>query len=147
MPRSSWPEDTCAVCPAQQLGPGGFDVLARPGHQVPFRPELGYRADEDGIPVCVHPYRVGLPVGGYASAGTPVPADNAPVPAPTAEALELPVLLEDLEGWLVAKLRTADPDRIFTEVGRAERQALERFDSRSVVQAMRKVLSHELARR
>lgn len=146
MPRASWSEDTCAVCPAQSLGPGRFDVLARPGHQVPYRPELGYRADDRGTPCCVHPYRVGLPVGAYASAGVPVP-DDTEMPEPTAEALELPDLLEDLEGWLVARLRTAEDDQIFRAVGWAEREALERFPSRDVVRAMRKVLSYELARR
>ena len=140
-------DDTCAVCPAQTLGPGGFDVVARPGYQVPYRPELGYRADGQNTPVCVHPYRVGLPVGAYASAGVPVPAADRPAPVPTAEALELPELLEDLEGWLVATLRVAEPDQIFGAVARAERQALERFPSRAVVGAMRRVLSRELARR
>ncbi|GLY03781.1 hypothetical protein [Actinoplanes sp. NBRC 101535] len=146
-PKPSWADDTCGVCPAQSLGPGAFDVVARPGHQMPYRPDLGYRADHRGVPVCVHPYRVGLPAGAYASAGAPMPAETTPVPEPTAEALELPDRLEDLEGWLVAKLRTAEPDQIFGAVARAEREALERFPSREVVTAMRKVLSRELARR
>ena len=97
--------------------------------------------------MCVHPYRVGMPPGRYASAGEPLPDLSAPAPAPTAEALELPEQLTDLEGWLVATLRAADPDRIFTAVARAEREAARRFTPGDVVAALRRVLSTELARR
>jgi hypothetical protein len=134
------------VCPAQLLGPGAFDVLARPGPGSGYRPELGWRAGPDGVPVCVHPFRVGMPVGAYKSAGVPVPNMDGPAPAPTPEALELPERLEDLEGWLVAMLRSVAPERIFGAVARAEREAGERFASRDVVKAMRRVLSRELTR-
>ena len=99
--------------------------------------------------MCVHPYRVGLPPGRYASAGTPVPPITAysTLPAPSAEALQLPEHVDDLEGWLVAVLRTADSDEIFGAVARAERQAGERFAPGAVVSALRRVLSRELARR
>ncbi|MEU4155452.1 hypothetical protein [Actinoplanes sp. NPDC026670] len=145
-PLPRWEADTCAVCPAQVLGPGTFDVLARPGPRYPYRPELGWRADPDGVPVCVHPYRVGMPVGEYKSAGVPVPDLDSPAPAPTPEALELPERLEDLEGWLVAILRSVPAERMFGAVARAEREAATRFTSRDVVKAMRKVMSRELTR-
>ena len=96
--------------------------------------------------MCVHPFRVGLPPGRYASAGEPLPDPSAPPPVPTAEALELPEQLTDLEGWLVATLRTAEPDRIFAAVARAERGRLA-VRTRRRRRGVRRVLSTELARR
>ncbi|MET8149093.1 hypothetical protein ACIBSW_39565 [Actinoplanes sp. NPDC049668] len=146
-PQPCWADDTCGVCPGQSLGPGGFDVVARPGYQFPFRPELGYRATPDGTPICVHPYRVGMPVGAYASGGVPVPDLDGPAPDPSPVALEMPEHLDDLAAWLVAVLRIADSDELFRAAGRAERQALERFPAKEVVKAMRHTLSRELPRR
>ena len=128
------------------LRPGAFDVLQRPGPQFPYRPELGWRASPDGTPVCVHPYRVGMPVGAYASAQTPVPDLNSPAPAPSAEALELPDQLDDLEGWLVAVLRSVPAEGMFGAVARAENEAAARFPARDVVAALRRVMSRELTR-
>ncbi|MDZ5447068.1 hypothetical protein U2F26_30850 [Micromonospora sp. 4G57] len=145
-PRPEWCEQTCAVCPAQELGPGQFDVVDRPGPEFAYDKDIGWRVAPSGTAVCVHPYRVGLPPGRYASAGEPLAVESAR-PAPTAAALELPTEVVDLEGWLVAVLRNADPDAIFTAVARAERLAGERFDPRQVVAAMRRVLSVELANR
>jgi len=135
------------VCPAQALGPGAFDVLARPGPDYAYDPERGWRVGPDGTAVCVHPYRVGMPPGRYASAGEPLPDLAAPAPTPEPAALELPTERDDLEGWLVATLRVADEHRIFAEVARAERVAAQRFAPGEVVAALRRVLSHELARR
>jgi hypothetical protein len=128
------------------MGAGDFDVVAQPGHHIPYRPDLGYRADDYGTPICAHPYRVGMPVGGYKSAGVPVPGLDSPAPAPTPEALELPDRLEDLEGWLVAVLRSVPPERMFGAVARAEREAVGRFPPRDVVKAIRRVMSRELTR-
>jgi hypothetical protein len=145
-PLPRWEVDTCAVCPAQILAPGAFDVVARPGLRYPYRPDLRWRADPNGTPVCVHPYRVGMPTGAYASAGTPAPNLNRLAPAPTPDALELPERLEDLEGWLVAILRSVPPERMFGAVARAEREAGGRFPPRDVVNALRRVMSREQTR-
>ena len=134
------------MCPAQLLGPGHFDVISRPGGQYPYRRELGYRADDAGVAVCLHPYRVGMPPGRYASAGAVLPDLTGPPPAPDPEARVLPTLLVDLEGWMIATLRVAEPDRIFHAVARAEREALQRFSATEVVATLRRVLSTELAR-
>ncbi|MFK3980580.1 hypothetical protein ACI2K4_09425 [Micromonospora sp. NPDC050397] len=146
-PLPSWPGDTCGVCPAQVLGPGRFDVVSRPDRQFAYDPAVGWRVGPDGTAVCVHPYRVGMPPGAYASGGAQLPDLSLPAPPPSPEALELPTEREDLEGWLVATLRTAGKDQIFTEVARAERVATQRFPARDVVAALRRVLSVELARR
>jgi hypothetical protein len=136
------------VCPGQVLGPGGFDVVDRPGRDYAYRPAIGWRVGPDGTAVCVHPYRIGLPPGRYASAGEPVPAvDATPVPQPTPAALELPEGLDDLEGWLIATLRVAAPDRLFAAIGAAERQAVTRFAPDAVTKALRRVLTVELVDR
>ncbi|MET7751316.1 hypothetical protein [Micromonospora sp. NPDC005367] len=145
-PLPRWCEETCVVCPAQQLGPGQFDVADRPGPDFTYRPNLGWRATTDGVAVCVHPYRVSLPPGRYASAAEPIP-DQAPRPAPTPEALELPADVMDLEGWIVAVLRAAPVDQIFSASARAERLATERFGAKATVEALRRVLPTELAAR
>ena len=94
-----------------------------------------------------HPFRVGIPPGAYASAGEPVPAMQAEiVPAPPPEALILPESLDDLSGWMVEHLRSADRDEMFSVVARLEREAGQRFAPGEVVAVLRRVLSVELAR-
>jgi hypothetical protein len=135
------------VCPAQVLGPGGFDVVGRPHRRYAYRPGRNSRVDvTTGVPVCVHPYRVGMPPGRYASAGTPLPELDGPPPAPPADP-DLPEELVDLEGWLVAVLRRTPSEQMFTAVARVERVASQRFPPGEVVAALRRVLSTELARR
>jgi len=146
-PRPEWCDDTCVVCPAQELAPGHFDVVDRPGPEFAYDPQIGWRVDRAGTAVCVHPYRVGLPPGQYASAGEPLPDLDAPTPAPTAEALVLPEDVTDLEGWLVATLRVSPPHELLAAVERAERLAVQRFAPDAVLKAMRRVLSVELAGR
>ena len=146
-PLPHWGEQTCVVCPAQALGPGCFDVVDRPGRDYAYDPGVGWRVDREGTAVCVHPFRVGVAVGRYASAGEAVPALDAQAPAPSPAALELPEDLADLEGWLVAVLRAAHPDALFSTIARAEHTAGKRFAPDAVVAALRRVLSVELAGR
>ena len=142
-----WADATCAVCPAQLLGPGGFDVADRPDRDRRYDPAVGYRVNAATLaPVCVHPFRVGLPVGRYASGGEPVPAFPAQPPAPAPIHLELPDDLADLEAWFIATLRVVHPDAVASALRRAEATAAERFPARDVVTAMRRVLSVELTR-
>ncbi|GAB3278359.1 hypothetical protein GCM10027589_04440 [Actinocorallia lasiicapitis] len=165
--RAEWPDDCCTVCPAQELGLGEFDVADRPLPSHRFDAETGRRVDAvTGVAVCVHPFRVGLPAGCYASAGEPLPVE-AVVPAakprsvgvrvempavrrelftPTAEHLVLPDQEDLLEGWLVAILRTAKPDELHSAVEVAEAAASGRFGSAPVVEALRRVLGRELSR-
>jgi hypothetical protein len=140
-----WCENTCVVCPARKLGPGGFDVTDQPGPDYRYNRQVGWRVDRAGNAVCVHPYRVGLPVGRYASAHQPLPDPSAPRPEPTAAALGLPADLADLEGWLVATLRMATADELFEAIAHAEEVATERFAPDAVTTALRRVLSQELA--
>lgn len=144
---AQWQDDTCVVCPAQLLGPGEFDVTDRPGPHSRYDREQGYRVDvRSGVPVCVHPYRVGLPEGAYCSAGVPVPTVADEPPAPTRDALELPDDVTNLEAWIIAVVRAAGPSRIRQALAAAETLAGERFTEAEVVTAMRRVLTVELAR-
>src|SRR5690349_20240014 len=116
-----WNEDTCEVCPAQVLGAGEFDVADRPGRRSRYEPTLGYRVSiTTAAPVCVHPFRVGLPAGPYASANVPVPDPPAQPPAPASAHLELPDELVDLEAWFVAMLRVVPTEAMASALARAE---------------------------
>lgn len=137
--RECWTETTCAVCPAQVLGLGEFDVLDRPGPQYRYNPDLGFRVDQTTLtPVCVHPFRVGLPVGRYASGRAQLPEFPARPPEPTPVHLELPDSLEDLEAWFVATLRMVPVNAMATALRQAEATASRRFEARDVVAAMRR---------
>lgn len=136
------------VCPAQRLGPGCFDVVDRPSARYRFDRQAGHRVDrETGVAVCVHPFRVGLAPGAYASAGVDVRsvAEGA-VFAPSADQLTLPSEVDDLEAWLIAMLRSAEPDQIASALDQAEAAASKRFTSAEIVNALRRVLAHELPR-
>jgi len=138
---------TCEVCPAQLLAFGRFDVSDRPGPDTQYDRDRGWRTNrQTGAPTCVHPFRVGLPAALYASAGTPLPPPGPP-PAPDPSALELPGEPSLLEAWFVALLRTCAPEAMASTLRKAETIAGGRFDSRTVVAAMRRVMSHELSGR
>ena len=125
------------MCPARcGLGPGEFDVVDGPGPDFKLDRAIGWRVDRcTGMAVCVHPYRIGLPVGRYVSTGQPLPDASAARPTPSAAALVMPEDVTDLEGWL------------FDAVGRAEQAACARFAPGAVTEALRRVLSYELAHR
>jgi hypothetical protein len=144
-----WREETlCSVCPAQALGAGQFDVTDRPGPDSQYDPLAGYRVNRDTLAAtCVHPFRVGLPAARYASDDAPLPAAVPPTPLPEPMHLQLPADVADLEGWFVATLRTCEMNAMASALEQAEAAAAERFDSRQVVAALRRVLSVELARR
>ncbi len=142
-----WEDATCSVCPAQLLGLGRFDVVDRPGPENHYDPAEGWRVNvHSGKPTCVHPFRVGLPPGLYASHGVPVPQIPQQPPKPTPVQLQLPGDVTDLEAWLIANLRVVEPDRMASALRRAETTAAERFSAKDIVAAMRRVLSTELAR-
>lgn len=163
-PRPEWADSCCGVCPAQRLAAGQFDVIAAPGTQFRYDPELDLRVDvSTRQPTCVHPFRVGLPPGLYATAGTPLPGPEAVRPArpakaggavpgyrtgvfvPTAEQLVLPADVIDLEGWLIAMLRTAGHNEMDSALSQAESIAAQRFSGSEIVTALRRVLASELS--
>ena len=131
-------DETCVACPGQRLPLGAFDVAARPSPAIPFSASLGYRVTADtGVPTCVHPFRVGVVPGPYASAGAPLVCPAAPVPPPD---LELPSDGTLLEAWLLAVVRSAPASALGDTVARAEALAATRFPPAEIVVAMRRVL-------
>lgn len=135
---------TCAVCPAQLLPFGQFDVESGPSRDTRYEPDRGWRVNTTtGAPTCVHPYRVGLPPARYASDNLPVP-QSPRRPEPTLADVQLPDDPTLLEAWMVAVLRTSPPDALASALFAAEAKALQRFDSRVVLVALRRVMSHEL---
>ncbi|MEY9840634.1 hypothetical protein [Streptacidiphilus sp. EB103A] len=49
----------CATCPSLRFERADFTTMDRPSALAPFRAEDGYRYLQ-GVPVCVHPGRIGL---------------------------------------------------------------------------------------
>ncbi|GGM14891.1 hypothetical protein ACFFX1_04210 [Dactylosporangium sucinum] len=132
---------TCVACPAQRLAVGAFDVSDRPRVESRYDPDLGYRVDRaTRTPTCVHPYRVGLPPGRYAS-GEPLPADGDRRPAPTEEDLVLPDDVTLLEAWLIAVVRRAPAPELARALRAAEERAAARFGTAATVDALRRVLA------
>lgn len=136
------------MCPARcGLGPGQFDVVDGPGAEYRLDRSIGWRVDvRTQAGVCVHPYRIGLAPGRYFSGDEPVP-DGTERLTPSAAALAMPEDETDLEGWLVAVLRVAPADELFDAIGAAEQAAGQRFAPDAVTEALRRVLSYELAHR
>ncbi|MEU9925134.1 hypothetical protein AB0H51_28265 [Streptomyces griseoluteus] len=89
----------CDVCPSHQLPGGRFDVLERPSRDCPFDPKTGHRFTAAGVPVCVHPDRVGLPAAPYATNGLPLPWETPP-----------PVQADEVPAWVRSMLDAAPPE-------------------------------------
>ncbi|MCC9309502.1 hypothetical protein LN042_20875 [Kitasatospora sp. RB6PN24] len=160
--------DVCWFCPALRYPAGRFDVYRRPAKDAPFDPATGFRYTAAGIPVCVHPYKVGLPAARYASRRLPVPDRAARPPAPRPPLLrpdappprrtpaplpaepdddavilagDRPLVPEELLVLLRDRLGQADPELFAEAVAEAELTACHSFPAEAVVAAMRQVLS------
>lgn len=117
----------CGVCPSLRLPGGRFDVVARPSRDCPFDPVTGHRFTAAGVPVCVHPERVGLPVAPYASGGRPLPWETPP-----------PASADEVPAWVRAVLEAAPPeacDEVIGQAGRILRAADPGIDVTAVLRA------------
>lgn len=99
----------CGICPSLRLPGGAFDVHERPSSAAcPFDAGTGHRFTAAGVPVCVHPERVGLPAAEYATEGLPLPWEVPPPTDPTEVAV-----------WVRAALTAAPPDACTEVIERA----------------------------
>ncbi|MCC2278502.1 hypothetical protein LKL35_24205 [Streptomyces sp. ET3-23] len=119
----------CGICPSRRFPLGGFDVAERPSREFPFNPVDGHRYTDAGVPVCVHPEKVGLPPGRYATDGTP------PVPE-----LRLPNDPVDLDPYLRDLMHSAAPGMLEQLIDQAVEQIPQVFPEVDVVQALRRAL-------
>ncbi|GAA2064141.1 hypothetical protein GCM10009801_08550 [Streptomyces albiaxialis] len=106
----------CGICPSRRLPLGEFDIAERPSREFPFSPEDGHRYTAAGVPVCVHPEKVGVPAGRYKSDGVPLVAD-----------LELPADVAELETYLRDMVHGAAPGVLESLLEQASREINERF--------------------
>lgn len=92
-------------------------MWARPTKECPFDPADGHRYAADGTPVCVHPEKVGLPVGAYRSANAPLTVELCLPPDPGELVAYLhgvfhraaPALLDHLIGQASSEIRRSFP--------------------------------------
>ncbi|OHV27488.1 hypothetical protein BBK14_20455 [Parafrankia soli] len=134
-----WDEDAlCVVCPALVHDRGRFDIADGPGPDSRYDTSRGYRRDSDtGVPVCVHPHKIGVASGRYASAGQrwPEEADRGPAPGP------MPDQAEGLAEWMTALVRHTGPGQVDVVLAQAERAAAGRFPAAVIVDALRVALA------
>lgn len=122
-------------------------MVDQPGPRYRLDGQVGHRIDaESGVAVCVHPFRVGMAPGAYASSGLDprLAAEGGAVFTPTADQLALPSDVDDLEAWLIAMLRTAEPEQMASALSQAEAAASRCFAPEEIVTALRRVLAHGL---
>jgi hypothetical protein len=141
-----WRLDACPVCPAQRLPLGTFDVCDRPGPATRYDPTAGHRINTlTGLPECVHPSRVHLPAGRYASNGEPVSVPTR-CQEPGDRQSQPPDDRADLEAWFTATLREAPAGSMAAALADAETAAKHQFPAADVATAMRRALSAGLTR-
>ncbi|MFR9725729.1 hypothetical protein ACL02R_20535 [Streptomyces sp. MS19] len=119
----------CGICPARRYPFGGFDVAERPSREFPFSVEDGHRYTADGVPVCVHPDRVGVPAARYRTEGTPLSAD-----------LALPDDPDELADFLRDVLHGAAPGLLDVLIEKAASEMARRFPEVSVTETLRRAL-------
>ncbi|MGW6900759.1 hypothetical protein ACWGF2_29800 [Streptomyces sp. NPDC054919] len=120
----------CGICPSRRFPVGGFDVWARPTKECPFNPDDGHRYAPDGTPVCVHPEKVGLPVGAYMSENTPLTVE-----------LQLPPDPSELVPYLHDTLYGAAPVLLDDLISQASEQIRRDFPNLDPVAILRRALS------
>ncbi|MFG3252482.1 hypothetical protein [Streptomyces sp. NPDC048172] len=106
----------CGICPSRRLPVGEFDVAERPSRDFPFSSQDGHRYTADGVPVCVHPHKVGLPAARYKSDGVPL-----------VDELRLPDDVAQLEDRLRELVHTCAPGVLEPLIEQAVREIGQRF--------------------
>ncbi len=121
----------CGIGPSRRYPLGQFDVSERPTKECPFDPADGHRYTAAGVPVCVHPEKVGLPAARYKSEGAPVPQPPD---------LQLPADADDLVPYLRELLYGAAPAMVESIIDRASAEIPRAFPEIDAVTALRLAL-------
>ncbi|NGO71096.1 hypothetical protein [Streptomyces boncukensis] len=106
----------CGICPSRRLPLGEFDVAERPSREFPFSSEDGHRYTAEGVPVCVHPEKVGVPAARYKSDRVPLMGE-----------LDLPADEAELEMYLRDMVHGAAPGVLESLIEQASREIAQRF--------------------
>ncbi|GGP68739.1 hypothetical protein [Streptomyces abikoensis] len=120
----------CGICPSRRFPLGAFDVFERPSRDCPFRPDDGHRYTTGGVPVCVHPEKVGIPAGRYKTDGLPV-----------ATKLALPGDVAELDSYLRDVMHSAAPGVLELLIEQATTEIPRTFPEVDVITTLRRALS------
>ncbi|MEU3355783.1 hypothetical protein [Streptomyces sp. NPDC037389] len=119
----------CGICPSRRFPLGGFDVAERLSREFPFDPVDGHRYTAAGVPVCVHPEKVGVPPGKYATDGVAWSPE-----------LQLPDNIADLDLYLHEVMHSAAPGVLEQIIEQVTQQIPRAFPDVDVVQVLRRAL-------
>jgi hypothetical protein len=120
----------CGICPSRLYPVGEFDVYERATKECPFNPADGHRYDSNGVPVCIHPDKVGLPAARYKTEGAPLVAK-----------LELPATEAELVPYLRTVLYGAAPILLDDLLEQAHTVIPEAFPGIDVLSTLRRALN------
>lgn len=121
---------SCGICPSRRFPLGEFDVVERPSADCPFNPEDGHRYTAAGVPVCVHPEKVGLPPGRYKTEGVPFAVE-----------LRLPDSRSQLDAYLYEVMHNAAPGVLELLIEQATQEIPQVFPEVDVLQVLRRALN------
>ncbi|MFF3243252.1 hypothetical protein ACFYWY_05815 [Streptomyces sp. NPDC002870] len=121
---------SCGICPSRRFPLGEFDVFERPSADCPFNPEDGHRYTSAGVPVCVHPEKVGLPPGRYKTEGVPFAVE-----------LRLPDSPAKLDAYLYEVMHSAAPGVLELLIEQATQEIPQAFPEVDVLQVLRRALN------
>lgn len=121
---------SCGICPSRRFPLGEFDVFERPSADCPFNPEDGHRYTSAGVPVCVHPEKVGLPPGRYKTEGVPFTVE-----------LRLPDSPAKLDAYLYEVMHSAAPGVLELLIEQTTQEIQRVFPEVDVLQVLRRALN------
>ncbi|MFE6159050.1 hypothetical protein ACFQ7F_09065 [Streptomyces sp. NPDC056486] len=120
----------CGICPSRRFPLGEFDVAERPSHDFPFDPRDGHRYTRRGVPVCVHPEKVGIPPAPYKTDGVAL-----------LTGVELPDDVTELDGYLRELVHGAAPDALERLIDLADREIRRAFPEVDATLALRRAFN------
>ncbi|MBO0511941.1 hypothetical protein J0695_08950 [Streptomyces beijiangensis] len=120
----------CGICPSRHFPLGEFDVAERPSKDLPFDPRDGHRYTAAGVPVCVHPEKVGLSPRRYKTDGLSLTAE-----------LVLPQEAAELDRYLRELMHNAAPETLEILIDQATQEIPRVFPEVDVITALRRALN------